>query len=313
VGAFDGHMARQLDHDRLISALAAARHGVVSRRLLLAHGIGVDTIDMRLRQRRLVGVHRGVYALGHADLTDEGRWLAAVEALGSDGALSHHSAARLWDLRDTALLPIHVTIARRSGVPRRPGLRPHRVNKLHDDEVTEHEGIRVTTVARTILDLAATVRGRHLEQVVRRASRLRRFDLVEQQVLLERHPRLSGAPELGRLIAALQGRGTDDFRSRMEVAFAQMCDDYGLPRPVVNGHVLGERVDFHWPSTTLVVETDGFAFHAMPSTFADDRRRDQKLTLAGYTVVRLTWEQVTSDARATSAMMSALLARHGSS
>jgi hypothetical protein len=306
-------MARQLDHDRVISALAAARHGVVSRRLLLEHGIGADTIDMRLRQRRLVGVHRGVYALGHAALTDEGRWIAAVDALGGDGVLSHHSAARLWELRDAALLPVHVTISRRSGVPRRPGLRPHRVTALHDDEVTEHRAVRVTTVARTILDLAATVRGRHLEQVVRRASRVRRFHLSEQRALLARHPRLPGAPELGRLLVALHGRGTDDFRSRMEIAFAQLCDDHGLPRPVVNGLVAGERVDFHWPVARLVVETDGFEFHAMPTTFADDRRRDQKLTLAGYTVIRLTWEQVTAEARATAATIYALLSRRRSS
>ena len=95
----------------------------------------------------------------------------------------------------------------------------------------------------------------------------------------------------------------------MEIAFAQLCDDHGLPRPVVNGLVLGERVDFHWPGTMLVVETDGFQFHAMPTAFADDRRRDQKLTLAGYTVVRLTWDQVRADTRATARTISALLSR----
>jgi very-short-patch-repair endonuclease len=73
--------------------------------------------------------------------------------------------------------------------------------------------------------------------------------------------------------------------------------------------VLGERVDFTWPGTTLVVETDGFAFHAMPTTFAADRRRDQKLTLAGYTVVRLTYDQVVGDPAATARTVSALLSR----
>jgi hypothetical protein len=306
-------MARQLDHDRLMSALAASHHGVLARRLLIDHGVGTDTIDARLRQRRLVTVHRGVYALGHSELTDHGRWLAAVEAFGGDGALSHASAARFWDLHQGALTPIHVTLPRRSGVPPRRGLRPHRVCRLLDDEVVVERAIRVTTVERTILDLAATVRGRRLEHVIRRASRLRRFDLDVQRQMLARHPRRPGARELGRLLASLQGKGTDDFRSRMEIAFAQLCDDYGLPRPVINGHVLGERVDFHWPATTLIVETDGFAFHAMPTAFADDRRRDQKLTLAGYTVVRLTWDQVTADGPATAATISALLRRCGSS
>ncbi len=153
------------------------------------------------------------------------------------------------------------------------------------------------------------VRGRRLEQVVRRATRLRLFDLRDQRAVLDRHPHQPGAPELGRLLAAMRGRGTDDFRSPMEIAFAQLCEDYGLPRPVVNGIVLGERVDFHWPDAMLIVETDGFEFHAMPTTFANDRRRDQKLTLAGYTVIRLTWDQVTTDARATAAMISALLSQ----
>jgi hypothetical protein len=186
---------------------------------------------------------------------------------------------------------------------------PHRPESLAPSEITERRAVRVTSVSRTILDLAATVRGRQLEQVVRRASQRRLFDLGDQRAVLDRNPRRPGGPELGRLLVALHGRGTDDFRSRMEITFAQLCDDHGLPRPVVNGLVLGERVDFHWPDTTLVVETDGFAFHAMPTTFANDRRRDQKLTLAGYTVVRLTWEQVTGDRRSTAGLISALLSQ----
>ncbi|HEV7496018.1 DUF559 domain-containing protein [Baekduia sp.] len=300
-------MARQLDHDRLMSAIAARRHGVLARAVLLDAGIGAGTIDDRLRQRRLVRLHRGVYGLGHAQLTDAGWQLAAVDAYGSGAVLSHLTAAGLWDILDGSLFPVHVSVAKRSGNATRARTKLHRLTRLDADEVTVRDAIPVTTVSRTILDLAASVRGRRLEQVVRRASRLRLFDLREQQILLDRHPHRPGTPELGRLLTSLQGRGTDDLRSRMEIAFAQLCDDYGLPRPVANGIVLGERVDFHWPGTTLVVETDGFEFHAMPTTFANDRRRDQKLTLAGYTVIRLTWDQVTADARATAATVSALL------
>lgn len=82
---------------------------------------------------------------------------------------------------------------------------------------------------------------------------------------------------------------------------------------MARGVVVGERVDFHWPGTTLVVEIDGFEFHAMPTAFADDRRPDQKLTLAGYTVVRLTWDQVTTAAPQTARTISALLSRCRSS
>jgi hypothetical protein len=302
-------MPRQRTHDRVISATAARNHGVVPRAALLTEGVPLTLIDDRVRTRQLVVLHRGVYALGHAQLRPEGWWLAAVAAYGCNAALSHHSAASLWGLLDASLRPVHVSLPGRTAARKRRGVRPHRAPKLCLDELTVRDEIRVTTVSRTILDLSAKVRGRRLEQVVRRAARLRLFDLRDQRVVLDRHPHHPGAPELGRLLATMEGRGTDDLRSPMEIAFAQLCDDYGLPRPVANGIVLGERVDFHWPGTTLVVETDSFEFHAMPTTFANDRRRDQKLTLAGYTVVRLTWDQVTADARATAATISALLSQ----
>jgi hypothetical protein len=302
-------MPRQRVHDRVISATAARSHGVVTRAALLAAAVPASVIDDRVRTRQLLVLHPGVYALGHAELRPEGRWLAAVESYKSRGALSHGSAGALWRIWDAPALPIHVSLTDRSGARRRRGVVPHRPAALPPDEITMREAIRTTTVARTILDLAVTVRGRRLEQVVRRAARQHVFDLREQHTVLDRHPRHRGAVELGRLLVALDGRGTDDFRSPMEVAFAQLCDDHGLPRPIVNATVCGVRVDFHWPATTLIVETDGFDFHAMPTTFAEDRRRDQQLTLAGYTVMRFTWDQVTGDARTTAATVSALLSQ----
>jgi hypothetical protein len=165
-------MTRQLDHDRLMAALAAQRHGVLSRRILRDAGISDGTTDDRVRQRRLVCLHRGVYALGHAELRREGCWLAIVDAYGPAAALSHHNAGALWDVWDAPRLPVHVTLRKRSDVTRRKGTVLHRVTDLWDDEVVVQDAIRVTTVARTILDLAGTVSGRRLEQVIRRASRL---------------------------------------------------------------------------------------------------------------------------------------------
>jgi very-short-patch-repair endonuclease len=107
----------------------------------------------------------------------------------------------------------------------------------------------------------------------------------------------------------LRGTGTADLRSRMEIAFMQLCDDFGLPRPWSNRVVRGERVDFSWPRSTLTVEADGFEFHSMPTSFADDRARDQKLTPAGYTVLRLTYEQVTADRSATAGTVDTMLRR----
>jgi very-short-patch-repair endonuclease len=302
-------MPSQRAHDCLISAIAAEGHGVVTRAELFARGVPKSIVDERVQTRQLVVVHRGVYALGHTQLRPEGWWRAAVESYKSRGVLSHGSAGALWGLCDAPTFPVHVSVVDRSGARRRRGIVPHRPVDLGAEEIVTRQAIRVTTVERTILDMAGTVRGRRLEQVIRRAARLRLFDLVHQRRALDRHPRHPGTAELGRLLARLARRGTDDFRSAMEVAFAQLCDDYSLPRPIVNGILLGERVDFHWPAHRLVVETDGFEFHAMPTAFADDRRRDQKLTLAGYTVVRLTWDQVTADAAQTAHTISALLSQ----
>jgi very-short-patch-repair endonuclease len=217
-----------------------------------------------------------------------------------------------WDIDDGPVVPVHVSVVRRSGITQRRGTVVHRVD-LRDDEVVVRDGIRTTTVARTLLDVAAQLRGRRLEQVVRRAARRRRFDLVEVEAVIARHRRAAGATELTRLLASLSGRGTDDARSRLEVAFAQLCDDFGLPRPQINAIIMDERVDFSWPGSTLVVESDGFEFHAMPTAFTADRRRDQRLTLAGYTVVRFTYDQVIGDRAGTARAVSALLSRCRSS
>lgn len=289
--------------------MAARNHGVVVRASLLEVGVPETLIDDRVRTPQLVLLHRGVYALGHARLTNEGWWAAAVGAYRPPVALSHVSAGMLWNIVDGPLRPVHVVVGGRTGARRRRGVRVHRRPDLTGDEHAEVAGIPVTTVATTLLDLAAEVRGRELEQVVRRAARRRVLDVRDAQAAVERHPRRPGAAELSRLLVAMRGRGTDDLRSCLETAFAQLCDDHGLPRPQINAMVLGERVDFSWRGSTLIVETDGFEFHAMPTTFAADRRRDQKLTLAGYTVVRLTYDQVIGDPQGVARTVSSLLAQ----
>jgi hypothetical protein len=301
-------MTRQRAHDRAIAQLAAARHGIVSRRELLDAGIPAHIIDERVKQRRLVLVRRGVYAVGHRELRREGEWLAAVLSFGPAAVLGHRSAAALWDLDDAPVWPIHVVTGERSGRRRRRGVTAH-WTLVPGPERSVHRAVPVTSVERTILDVAAVVAVRPLEQLIRRAARLRRFDLREQRAVLERHPRHRGAPALGRLLVALESVGTADLRSRMEVAFAQLCDDFDLPRPISNRIIEDERVDFSWPGSTLIVETDSFEFHAMPTTFANDRVRDQKLTLRGYTVLRLTYAQVTADRATTAALVDTMLRR----
>jgi hypothetical protein len=167
------------------------------------------------------------------------------------------------------------------------------VRTLRPWEGTLIDGIPTTTVARTLLDLSPHVRPRAMEDIIGRADRLGLFDLVAVGRCLAEHPRQHGAPALRRLLDTLAGHGAADLRSPLEVRFLQLCDDYDLPKPIANATVAGVVVDFHWPGTNVVVETDGYAFHSSPTAFERDRERDQQLTLAGYIVVRFTYNQVT--------------------
>src|SRR3954454_3168618 len=156
---------------------AERQHGVVERQQLVDLGIAERTIARWLAAGRLHEVHRGVYAVGHRRLTQRGRWMAAVLAAGPGTVLSHRPAAALWGLRKSDA--VEVTTLRRI---RRPGIRAHQWS-LPADERTTRDGIPVTTVARTLLDLAAVVTQHELEHALNEAEYQRRSDLTSLDAL----------------------------------------------------------------------------------------------------------------------------------
>ncbi|HET6508664.1 MAG TPA: type IV toxin-antitoxin system AbiEi family antitoxin domain-containing protein [Baekduia sp.] len=281
------------DPDRRLAVLADRQLGVVTRHDLLACGLSRTAIADRVGRGRLRVLYRGVYSVGHRRLRREAEWLAAVWGSGRRAALSHWQAAALWDLLPSRGSRIHVTTPSRSGrIPNAERVVLHRVGTLRPWEITVTDGIPVTTTARTLLDLAPHLRSRALEDLIGRMDRLGHFDLVAVRGCLDDHRRTPGAPKLRRLLDDLHGVGAADLRSVLEARFLQLCDDHGLPVPLVNGRVAGLLVDFFWPDAALVVETDGYAFHATRSAFERDRERDQRLVIAGYRVVRVTYQQV---------------------
>jgi very-short-patch-repair endonuclease len=287
-------MRRKDDTDHRVAAFAAANYGVVSFAELRSLGLGEDAIDHRLANARLFRRHKGVYTVGHPLLSIRGRWRAAVLASGQCAVLSHGDAAALWDLLPPRGHRIHVTRPSTSGRDPDPArIHLHRVGTFRAWEGTLIDGIPTTTVARTLLDLAPALRPAALEDLIGRADRLQLFDLVAVRRCLAEHPRQAGAPKLRRLLEALEGVGAADLRSVLEVRLLQLCGDHDLPRPATNVTVAGHMVDFLWSSARLIVETDGFAYHSSRAAFERDRERDQHLTLAGYTVVRFTYNQVT--------------------
>jgi predicted transcriptional regulator of viral defense system len=291
--------------DEGVAGLAERQHGVVSRSQLTELGLGRGAINRRIQRRRLHVVHPGVYAVGHRRLTVQGRWMAAVLAAGPGAVLSHRDAAALVGLRPSARRLIEVSAPRRC---RRPGIHAH-VACLPPDEVTTHDGIPVTTVARTLLDLAAVLPRQQLKRAMEQAEVLRLADDTSVDALLARYPRRSGTAALREIRRA--GLTKTVTRSEFEERFLALLDAYDLPRPMVNCVVEGLEVDFHWPEQRLIVELDGRAAHHTTTAFERDRARDRALQTAGWRVVRITWRQLHRESARIAADLLRLLSMPG--
>ena len=265
--------------------LAARQHGVVSRAQLTAMGFGRGAIGLRIERGRLHRLHAGVYAVGHTSLTDQGRFLAAVLVGGLGAALSHRAAAAHWGILRSRIGDVEVTSTRRRRS--RPGLRVYR-SYLPPDEITTLDGIPVTTVPRTLLDLAGIVPPGQLARAVNEAEIRRLWDSLSLVDLLHRHPRRPGAAA----IRAVLGGSAGITRSDLEDAFLPLLRSAGLPRPATNVwlNVSGRWIeaDCLWRKQRLIVELDGRATHANRRAFETDRARDRALTAAGWRVVRIT-------------------------
>jgi very-short-patch-repair endonuclease len=247
-----------------------------------------------------------VYAVGHARLTVRGRWMAAVLACGDDALLSHRSAAALWGMAQAHARQIDVTSVGRSRAGPR-GITLHRSRSVHDDDRTVSEGIRVTSIARTLLDLAEVVSPRKLERAIEEGERLRLLDLRALTRLCARSRGRHGVAPLRALLEKLEP--PPETRSELERLFIQLCRDSGLPRPAVNVSLAGYEVDAHWPGSRLVVELDGYAFHRTRAAFERDRARDARLQLAGYQVLRVTSRRLLGEPRELAAAIRSMLAR----
>lgn len=182
----------------------------------------------------------------------------------------------------------------------------HRSRTLGASEVTVDDGIPVTTVARTLLDVAGELPPGQLERAVERSLFLRLLDLTAVNATLARNPGRSGARALSTILANLRDE-PQLTRSGLEGLFVDLCDANALPRPEVNQHVEGLTVDFLWRSRKLVIETDGRRAHATLLAFERDRERDARLTLAGYRVVRFTYRQIVDQPQKVARTVKALL------
>lgn len=275
----------------MLAALAARQHGVVAKRQLLDAGLTLQMLRTRLERGRLVPLHRGVYAVGHRMLRREGHWLAAVLAAGPGAVLSHREAAALHGLRPADRPSVDVTVAAQRRVP---GVQVHRVARLADDEITLVAGIPVTTIARTLVDLAGILATASLRRTLDEAVRSNRFDLraIEQVMARTRQRHGRGTAAMRAALSDLEATRATVTRSVLEERFLALLDAHALPRPLTNAAIDGIEVDALWPRERVVAELDGYAYHHTPTAFQRDRERTNDLTLAGFVVLRFTHDHV---------------------
>ncbi|HEX3976606.1 MAG TPA: DUF559 domain-containing protein [Solirubrobacteraceae bacterium] len=275
----------------------------MSRRQLYDLGYSRGRITRKVEYRRLHRIHRSVYAVGHTRLTAKGRWMSAVLACGPGAVLSHVDAAALHDLRRIGSGKISVTAPSRHNLP---GIRSHYVRTWHAQDSTVMDGIPVTSLARTYLDLAEILTQNRLIEALEAGQRQSKLDVAALHAVMARNPGRHAIEPLTAAVAEL----TDDpplIQSPAEQAFRELIRNHHLPQPQFNVYVEGELVDAVWWEQRLVVEVDGWNFHRSKRSFANDRQRDRKLIRARFRAARFTSDEVVFEPAAVGAELSELL------
>ncbi len=332
--------------DEALAEMASRSHGVVTRSDLLAAGFSVHQIRQRVRRGTLIRVHRGVYRVGHAAPSRDAAYLAAVKACGPGALLAGRAAAHLWRLirgappRPEVLAPgdrrvpgviVHraragerargrggdpgstspaarVRPSPAAGVRPSPRDRPSLPDATRHLDATGHLGIPVTTVPRTLVDLASSLPASELARACHEAGVLHGTTPRQVEAVLARRPNATGRRKLRRII-----HGDEPVvLSRLESLFLARLRDAGLPLPETNRVAGGRRVDCRWPQRRLTVELDSYRFHASRHAWERDRQREREARGRGDEFRRYTWADVSEEPEAMLAeLRSLLLARSG--
>ncbi len=277
--------------DREIARVAATQHGLVTAPQLRALGLTRRMVAVRLSRGSLSPIYRGVYCVGHEHSTRKARWLAAVLACGEGGVLSHRAAAAFWDIRQSSATRLDVIAPGRRGRGH-PGIAVHRATGLVDADWETVDAIPVTTVARTLVDLATVVHRSALEYAIHRAESRRMVTPEKLRAVLARLPGRQGTAIVRAILDAPQHELDSKTRGPAERRFLAICHGAALPPPRVNEWIAlpiasgGLEVDFHWPHTRLVVEIDERRTHQTTRALLNDPTRDRALIAAGWGVLR---------------------------
>lgn len=254
--------------------IAAAQYGRVTRAQLLAAGVDTHRIARWLRDGRLRRVHQGVYAVGHEAPSLRADYMAAVLACGTRSFLSHRPAGYVLRVFVSTRPPAAEVTVRTGGGRRRPGITIHRVRELDPRDTWTFQAIPITSVARTLLDLAPLLAAQELARACHEAWVHHHTTPAQVLACMSRNPR---APGSERLRIALGG---DVTLSVLEDGFVALLRRHRLPLPRTNVDVAGDKVDCHWPAIGLTVELLSYRFHGSRMAFEADvarRRRSNHL------------------------------------
>jgi hypothetical protein len=266
-----------------LAELAARQHGVVATRQLARLGYSKSSVAQAAKVGRLHRVHRGVYVVGYRRLSWHGRCLAAVLA-SSPSVASHLSAGWLWGLLKSRPGTLHVTCPGPRGAKR--SFVTHQVD-LPSTDRTVRDGIPVTSLSRTILDLAVYSRPKTVARQIERADELKVFDLREMHDLLDRTKGHRGQANVRAALDAY--RPERQFtRSGLERRFLELVREAGLPEPAMNVFVAGHELDSYWEEAHFGVELDTYDTHGSRLSFEDDRVRDDDFLHAEVVTTRVT-------------------------
>ena len=286
---------------RTTGRIAARAHGVVTRQELLEAGVSEDAITARLRSGALLRQHPGVYRVGHGAPSVEAGYTAAVKACGDGAVLGGLAAAWAWGLLRGRAAPRPETIA--PTVRRVRGVNTRRARRIDRREVTTWKGIPITTVARTLVDLAGLLSFDALARACHEAGVRHRTTPAQVEIVLARCPNRPGARKLKRVLRG-EARVT---LSTLEKRFLALLRAVGLPLPETNRPAGTKRVDCRWPDHRVTVELDSYRYHSSRHAWEQDRRREREARARGDEFRRYTYGDVVEDRRFILAELRSLL------
>jgi putative AbiEi antitoxin of type IV toxin-antitoxin system/uncharacterized protein DUF559 len=255
--------------------------GLITHEALREIGLSRQTISARCAAGRLIRVHQGVYFVGHAERTPLAFAEAAVLACGPRAALSHDSAAALYELRRWPRIP-EISSALEH---RRRGIRSHQTRTLTRADVTVRDAIRVTTTARTLADISSRLTDVQFTRAVHEARRNGDLTLAGLERLY------ASCPRAVRLVDP----GEAPSRSVFQHLYRAFLERSGLPIPQFEAAWHGFEVDALYERHKLIIELDGYRDHQLPDRFEQDRRRDALALELGFATLRITYRRLTQE------------------